>query len=261
MRGLKLKASCCCIFRRSGVSIYPPFEKLVGDLAGAFSRRINIHHRLVYQVLRRERMVKVIRMWTHLRMSNGSTTRRSLCDALTRGFGVAKWPCCPVISPRSRGAPEPAARLNHRVPATRRRSHTPLGRPGNTGNEITQPPSQASATPFRVAGNKHRVAANKTRVGANTCRVGANTCRVGVNSRRVAVNKFGVDVNKVFVAVTPAELPSTTWVLPPTLRLLPSTGSELTSTSWMLPPTNRVLPPTHLLLRSTGVLLASTHFC
>ena len=43
----------------------PPFEKLVGDLAGAFSRRINIQHRLVYQVLRRERVVKVIRMWTH----------------------------------------------------------------------------------------------------------------------------------------------------------------------------------------------------
>ena len=43
----------------------PPFEKLVGDLAGAFSRRINIQHRLVYQVLKRERIVKVIRMWTH----------------------------------------------------------------------------------------------------------------------------------------------------------------------------------------------------
>jgi toxin YoeB len=43
----------------------PPFEKLVGDLAGAFSRRINIQHRLVYQVLRRERIMKVIRMWTH----------------------------------------------------------------------------------------------------------------------------------------------------------------------------------------------------
>jgi toxin YoeB len=42
----------------------PPFEKLLGDLDGAFSRRINIHHRLVYQVLRRERIVKVIRMWT-----------------------------------------------------------------------------------------------------------------------------------------------------------------------------------------------------
>ncbi len=43
----------------------PPFEKLVGDLAGACSRRINIQHRLVYQVLDDLRMVKVIRMWTH----------------------------------------------------------------------------------------------------------------------------------------------------------------------------------------------------
>lgn len=43
----------------------PPFEKLVGDLAGAYSRRINIQHRLVYQVLKSERTVKVLRMWTH----------------------------------------------------------------------------------------------------------------------------------------------------------------------------------------------------
>ena len=43
----------------------PPFEKLVGDLAGAYSRRINIQHRLVYQVLGNERVVKVLRMWTH----------------------------------------------------------------------------------------------------------------------------------------------------------------------------------------------------
>lgn len=43
----------------------PPFEKLVGDLAGAWSRRINIQHRLVYQVLDEERIVKVLRMWTH----------------------------------------------------------------------------------------------------------------------------------------------------------------------------------------------------
>jgi len=43
----------------------PRFEKLVGDLAGAFSRRINIQHRLVYQVLPEERVVKVLRMWTH----------------------------------------------------------------------------------------------------------------------------------------------------------------------------------------------------
>jgi len=43
----------------------PPYEKLLGDLAGAYSRRINIQHRLVYQVLKRERVVKVLRMWTH----------------------------------------------------------------------------------------------------------------------------------------------------------------------------------------------------
>ena len=43
----------------------PRFEKLVGDLAGAYSRRINIQHRLVYQVLEEERVVKVLRMWTH----------------------------------------------------------------------------------------------------------------------------------------------------------------------------------------------------
>ena len=43
----------------------PPFEKLLGDLRGAYSRRINIQHRLVYQVLKDERIVKVLRMWTH----------------------------------------------------------------------------------------------------------------------------------------------------------------------------------------------------
>ncbi|HEX8311228.1 MAG TPA: Txe/YoeB family addiction module toxin [Chthoniobacteraceae bacterium] len=43
----------------------PPYEKLVGDLAGAYSRRINIQHRLVYQLYEAERVVKVIRMWTH----------------------------------------------------------------------------------------------------------------------------------------------------------------------------------------------------
>ncbi len=43
----------------------PPYEKLVGDLTGAFSRRINIQHRLVYQVLEDLKTVKVIRMWTH----------------------------------------------------------------------------------------------------------------------------------------------------------------------------------------------------
>jgi len=43
----------------------PPYEKLVGDLAGAYSRRINIQHRLVYQVYEPEQTVKVLRMWTH----------------------------------------------------------------------------------------------------------------------------------------------------------------------------------------------------
>ena len=43
----------------------PPFEKLVGDLAGTYSRRINIQHRLVYQVLEGEQVVKVIRLWSH----------------------------------------------------------------------------------------------------------------------------------------------------------------------------------------------------
>ena len=43
----------------------PPYEKLLGDLAGAYSRRINIQHRLVYQVEESQRVVKVIRMWTH----------------------------------------------------------------------------------------------------------------------------------------------------------------------------------------------------
>jgi Txe/YoeB family toxin of toxin-antitoxin system len=42
----------------------PPYEKLVGDLLGAYSRRINIQHRIVYQVLESERIVKVIRLWT-----------------------------------------------------------------------------------------------------------------------------------------------------------------------------------------------------
>jgi Txe/YoeB family toxin of toxin-antitoxin system len=43
----------------------PRYEKLVGDLAGAYSRRTNIQHRLVYQVLEEERVVKILRMWTH----------------------------------------------------------------------------------------------------------------------------------------------------------------------------------------------------
>jgi toxin YoeB len=48
-----------------------PFENLVGDLAGAYSRRINIQHRLVYQVLDEQRIVKVLRMWTHYESGAG----------------------------------------------------------------------------------------------------------------------------------------------------------------------------------------------
>jgi toxin YoeB len=43
----------------------PPYEKLVGDLSGAYSRRINIQHRVVYQVLEKEKSVKVLRLWSH----------------------------------------------------------------------------------------------------------------------------------------------------------------------------------------------------
>jgi len=43
----------------------PPYEKLVGDLEGAYSRRINIQHRMVYEVFKKERTVRVLRMWTH----------------------------------------------------------------------------------------------------------------------------------------------------------------------------------------------------
>ena len=53
------------ILRENPYQNPPPYEKLVGDLAGAISRRINIQHRLVYQVLEEQKVVKVIRMWTH----------------------------------------------------------------------------------------------------------------------------------------------------------------------------------------------------
>jgi Txe/YoeB family toxin of toxin-antitoxin system len=43
----------------------PPYEKLTGDLSGAFSRRINIQHRLVYQIIKEKKIIKIIRMWTH----------------------------------------------------------------------------------------------------------------------------------------------------------------------------------------------------
>jgi toxin YoeB len=64
--GLRPKAEeLLDILRKNPFQNPPPYEKLVGDLAGAYSRRINIQHRLVYQVLEQEHIVKVIRMWTH----------------------------------------------------------------------------------------------------------------------------------------------------------------------------------------------------
>jgi toxin YoeB len=53
------------VLEKNPFAAYPPYEKLLGDLSGAFSRRINIHHRVVYQVLEAEKAVKIIRMWTH----------------------------------------------------------------------------------------------------------------------------------------------------------------------------------------------------
>ena len=53
------------ILEQDPFSSPPTFEKLLGDLEGAYSRRINIHNRLVYQVFRKERVVRVLRMWTH----------------------------------------------------------------------------------------------------------------------------------------------------------------------------------------------------
>lgn len=64
--GLKPKAQeLLAILAEDPFKRPPPFEKLVGDLAGACSRRINIQHRLVYQVLEEERVVKVLRLWSH----------------------------------------------------------------------------------------------------------------------------------------------------------------------------------------------------
>jgi Txe/YoeB family toxin of toxin-antitoxin system len=64
--GLKPKAEyLLSVLREDPYRTPPPFEKLLGDLRGAFSRRINVQHRLVYQVLDGERTVKVLRMWTH----------------------------------------------------------------------------------------------------------------------------------------------------------------------------------------------------
>ncbi len=64
--GLKDKAQALLdVLAENPYQTPPPYEKLVGDLSGAYSRRINIRHRLVYQVLDDERVVKVLRMWSH----------------------------------------------------------------------------------------------------------------------------------------------------------------------------------------------------
>lgn len=64
--GLKEKAETLLnILERNPFENPPPYEKLVGDLDGAYSRRINIQHRLVYQVLPKIKTVKVLRLWTH----------------------------------------------------------------------------------------------------------------------------------------------------------------------------------------------------
>ena len=64
--GLRTKAEKLLdILRENPYKTPPTYEKLLGDLSGAYSRRINIQHRLVYQILDNEKVVKVIRMWTH----------------------------------------------------------------------------------------------------------------------------------------------------------------------------------------------------
>ena len=64
--GLRPKAEKLLdILRENPYQTPPSFEKLLGDLSGAYSRRINIQHRLVYQVIAEEEVVKIIRMWTH----------------------------------------------------------------------------------------------------------------------------------------------------------------------------------------------------
>ena len=64
--GLKSKAEEVIeILRRNPYRVPPSYEKLVGDLAGAYSRRLNIQHRIVYQVMDDEKAVKIVRIWTH----------------------------------------------------------------------------------------------------------------------------------------------------------------------------------------------------
>lgn len=64
--GLKSKAKYLLqVIEENPFQTPPPFEKLVGDLSGAISRRVNIQHRIVYQVYEEQKVIKVLRMWTH----------------------------------------------------------------------------------------------------------------------------------------------------------------------------------------------------
>ncbi len=64
--GLKSKANDIIdILKTNPYQSLPPYEKLIGDLSGAYSRRINIQHRIVYQIISIDKTVKVLRMWTH----------------------------------------------------------------------------------------------------------------------------------------------------------------------------------------------------
>ena len=64
--GLKAKVEELLeIIRKNPYKNPPPYEKLIGDLSGAYSRKINIQHRLVYQIKKNEKIIKVIRLWTH----------------------------------------------------------------------------------------------------------------------------------------------------------------------------------------------------
>jgi toxin YoeB len=64
--GLKSKAEeIIALLKQNPYQTPPPYEKLVGDLSGAYSRRLNIQHRIIYQIINDDKIVKVIRMWTH----------------------------------------------------------------------------------------------------------------------------------------------------------------------------------------------------
>jgi Txe/YoeB family toxin of toxin-antitoxin system len=66
LAGLKPKVEALLqIISENPYTSPPPYEKLIGDLTGAYSRRINIQHRLLYQIIEKEKTIKIIRMWTH----------------------------------------------------------------------------------------------------------------------------------------------------------------------------------------------------